>query len=436
MKVSKKSPKAPPLKKLRSIHGVNEYRLPNGLRFLFKRDRSAPVVAVCVTFHVGSRNEAAGHTGATHILEHLLFKDTENFNKKNGKAITDYLEWMGAIMNATTWLDRTNYFELLPREHLAEALRMEADRMRNSRFSAEDLASEMTVVRNEYERGRNDPYEILSEKVLETAFREHPYRIPTIGLKEDIEHSNVEKLREFYDTFYWPNNATLAVYGDVTSREAEELVVKYFGAIPASPHEIPAFNVVEPVQKKARSCEVQKAAGVSIAQIAYHTPRAGDPAYAAALGFVMVMAGGFSSRLQKAIVDKGLAADISPFVYPTFDPGIATFTATAAPNVAAGVLIARMRAQIEKAAKEGITKAELDRARNRLLSEISQEHDGVFHEIRAVSESVAAGDWTLTYRLEADLKKLTPALVNGVARRYFTRANETAGILNDTTQTP
>ena len=216
------------LKKIQTKYGVTEYRLANGLRVLYKEEKAAPVVAVCVTFHVGSRNEAAGHTGSTHILEHLLFKDSKNFNKANGKAITGHLDWLGASVNATTWLDRTNYFEFLPDTALEEALALEADRMRDSLFNDDDLASEMTVVRNEYEQGRNNPFELLDEEIMYKTFTKHPYRIPTIGTKEDIEHSTAAKLREFYDTYYWPNNATLSVMGNVPWKEVEKLVLKYF----------------------------------------------------------------------------------------------------------------------------------------------------------------------------------------------------------------
>lgn len=431
----KQVPKSPPaIRKIRTAHGVAEYMLSNGLRFLFKRDNAAPVVAVCVTFHVGSRNEAAGHTGATHILEHLLFKDSKHFNRANGKPITGYLDEMGALMNATTWLDRTNYFELLPREKLPEALAMEADRMRGSLFSAADLASEMTVVRNEYERGRNDPYEILDEAVTATAITEHPYRIPTIGLKEDIEGATVEKLREFYDTFYWPENATVAVFGDVSARETEALILKHFGPIPRPAHPMPSIEIVEPTQTAPRTLTVQKAAGVSLVELAYQAPRARDDSFAAVALFLYVLAGGYSSRMQQSIVDKGFASDIRSSAHWTHDPCLATFTATVAPSTSADNVLRKMRAEVALALKDGVTAEEVSRARARLLSESAQERDGVFREIRTVSEALAAGDWTLAYRFAGQVKRMTAARVNRAARMYFSKEKETAGILLDTTR--
>jgi len=426
----------PKIKSLRTLFGVSEYLLSNGLRVLYKPEKSLPVAAVCVTFHVGSRNEAPGHTGSTHILEHLLFKDSKKFNQRNGKAITGYLEWMGALVNATTWLDRTNYFELLPKERLEEALALEADRMRNALFNDADLASEMTVVRNEYERGRNNPYELLDEELTATAFTVHPYRIPTIGTKEDIETSTAAKLREFYDTFYWPNNATLAIFGDVSRAEMERLVVKYFGPIPRSPHPIPQMTIVEPEQKKARSCEIKKASGVSIAILAYKTPCATDPDFIPVFMLGTILAGGFSSRLQKALVDRGFASDLSHMTLPTFDPGLLTFTATAAEGTAPDKLIRIMRKEIAKVVAEGVDAAEVSRARERILSQIAEERDGIFNEIRTVSESIAAGDWMLAYAFEQKIKKTTAADINHVAKKYLVPRTETSGILLDTVETP
>ena len=420
------------IKKVRTAYGITEYALSNGLRVLYKRDTSLPIAAVCVTYHVGSRNEAAGHTGATHILEHLLFKDSENFKAADNRSITNHLEWMGALMNATTYLDRTNYFELLPKERLAEALEMEADRMRGSLFNDADLASEMTVVRNEFERSRNNPFEILEEEVLATAFTKHPYRIPTIGIKEDIESSTAAKLREFYDRFYWPNNATLSIFGDVDQDDAESLALKYFAAIPRSPHEIPAMTTVEPPQEKARTCEIEKPTGVSALQLAYKTPSARDPDFLPLYVFATILAGGFSSRLQKKIVDAGHAAELHLSLHPFYDACVASLTAVIGKKSTPMRVLQIMRREIKAALAGGVTKAELDHARERLLSEIADEHDGIFNEIRAVSESIAAGDWTLSYRFEEMLAALKRSDIDRVAQKYFTSKGETAGILIDT----
>ncbi|HEV8666736.1 MAG TPA: pitrilysin family protein [Candidatus Paceibacterota bacterium] len=418
-----------PIKKVRSAYGVDEYQLSNGLRVLYKKDSGAPVVAVCITFHVGSRNESAGVTGSTHILEHLLFKDSEKFKKENGNSITDYLEWFGALMNATTWLDRTNYFEMVPKERLAEALEMEADRLRGSLFNDADLASEMTVVRNEFERSRNNPFELLDEEVQYKMFEKHPYRIPTIGLKEDIEGSTAAKLRTFYDTFYWPNNATLSVFGDVSWKDVEKEVVKYFGPIPKAPHTIPQLKVKEPAQTKPRSVHVKKAMGVSIAELAYKVPEGRHKDFPAVYLLTAILAGGFASRLQHSLVDSGLASDVSTMCFPLYDPGFASFTAQCVPNVAPKITLNAMRKEISQVVAKGINKDELMRAKERVLSDAANERDGVFTEIRVTSEATAGGDWTLAYKFPKDVAKVTVADIQRVAKKYFNPNQETSGIL-------
>jgi len=419
------------LKKGKTVFGITEYKMSNGLRVLFKRDRSAPVVAVCVTFHVGSRNEAKGHTGATHILEHLLFKDSKHFNKENGKSITSHLDWLGAASNATTWYDRTNYFEILPKEHLEEALALEADRMRNSLFSDEDLASEMTVVRNEYERSRNNPFELLDEEMWLTAFTKHPYRIATIGLKEDIEASTAATLRNFYDKFYWPNNATLSVFGDVTWSEVSPLVMRLFAAIPSSPQPIPEMTIVEPQQTKPKKVLLKKPLGINIASLAYKAPPALSPDFPALLVLTQVLAGGYSGRLQKRLVDVGLASEVA-CIYPALrDEGLCMFVAHVGDGVTPKTALAAMREELHTLSTTAPSKDELLRARERLLAQMAYDRDGVFASIRAVSESLAAGDWRLMFKLEKAINRVTQRQVMEAAATYLTKKTETEGVLLD-----
>ena len=215
--------------------GVREFALANGMKLLLVENRVAPVATLLVLYRVGSRNEAVGHTGATHLLEHMLFKGTPTFNKERRTQVAATLQKVGADFNATTWYDRTNYFETVPSDALELAIRLEADRMRNSFIADEDRRSEMTVVRNELERGQNEPMMVLDEAVYATAFREHPYHHPTIGWRADVENVPTARLKEFYDTFYHPNNATVIVVGDFEEQRALELIQTYLGAVHASP---------------------------------------------------------------------------------------------------------------------------------------------------------------------------------------------------------
>ena len=183
-------------KKIDTVDGIEELELTaNGLRVLLVPEPAVPVATVCVVYHVGSRNEGVGHTGATHLLEHLMFKGSRRFDPRAGRSIARTLERVGASYNATTWFDRTNYYETVPPEHLELALELEADRMRHALLRDEDLVSEMTVVRNEFERGENEPFDVLIKDSFAIAFREHPYHHPTIGWRDDIENVTIDRLR-------------------------------------------------------------------------------------------------------------------------------------------------------------------------------------------------------------------------------------------------
>lgn len=417
------------LTKLRSFSGVDEYQLSNGLRILHRRDTSAPLCAVMVVYHVGSRNEALGHTGSTHILEHLLFKDTEHFKKAEGRDIFPYLETMGAELNATTGFDRTNYFELFPKEHFREVLTIEASRMRNSLFSAADLATEMTVVRNEYERSRNNPGDLLEEAVWAAAFAAHPYHHPIIGWKDDIEGSTAEKLREFYDRYYHPDNATLIVIGDISPTELAKEVPAAFGRIPQAPAPIPPMTVVELPQEGPRRVELHRPGETTLIMVGHKSPRATDQSMPVLMLFSQILAGGLSSRLERALVDTGLSVSVSPFLSMFFDPGLFTVTTQVAPKVAPEKVLAAIRSALTAIATKGVRAAELSRAKSQLLAHMAYERDGYLDEAYVLGEAVAAGDWTLAYRLGDAISAVTAKDIQVAAQELVREETETVGIL-------
>ena len=327
-KPKNKAPKG--YKFIKSEHGVEEYRLvSNGLRVLIKEVHFAPIATLNVTYHVGSRNEALGHTGATHFLEHLLFKGTKKYP---GKILTHILEGSGARVNATTWFDRTNYYETMPLEILPKAIDIEADRMRNATFTEYDKKMEMKVVRNEFERGENNPLEILDKDIWATAYRVHPYQYSTIGLREDVENVSAEKLREFYDKFYWPNNATVTVIGDVRKKEILKMIKDKFGKLPKSKRAIPEMKTKEPKQEGARKTIIKRKGETNIIGIAHKIPE-GLHHDTYAIGILSeVLTGGKSSRLHRVLVDKGLASEVSIFNYPFHDESLFITYAYLTPN--------------------------------------------------------------------------------------------------------
>ena len=258
--------------------GVSRYVMQsNGMEVLLREDHAAPVASFLLLYRVGSRNEAVGYTGSTHMLEHMMFKGTPEMNREKGNQIAVVLERVGADFNATTWYDRTNYFETVASDQLELAMSIEADRMRNALIRDDDRRSEMTVVRNELERGENDPMSVMDNYSHATAFREHPYHHPTIGWRSDVEGVPTERLKEFYDTFYWPDNATAIVVGDFRAEEALELLDRHFGKIPRAPRPIPGVYTTEPEQQGERRFVVHRTGSDGIVALNFRTPEAAHP---------------------------------------------------------------------------------------------------------------------------------------------------------------
>ena len=206
------------LEQITSVEGITEYRMENGLRVLLFPDSSQPKFTVNITYFVGSRHEGRGEKGMAHLLEHMLFKGTKKYSN-----IIKLLSARGAQFNGTTWVDRTNYYETLPSDqkgNLEFALELEAERMVNSLIQAEDLETEFTVVRNEFERGENNPIMILYQRMMSMAFDWHNYGFSTIGSRSDIERVPAKNLKAFYQTYYQPDNAMLVIRRFRTGRSA------------------------------------------------------------------------------------------------------------------------------------------------------------------------------------------------------------------------
>jgi len=294
-------------KKIKELGGIEEYLYqPNGMNVLLLQDNASPVATVQIVYRVGSKNEVLGNTGSTHLLEHLMFKGTPAFNKKNGNTITDVLQNTGAQLNATTWYDRTNYFETLPSDKIALALQIEADRMRNSLLLKEDKEAEMTVVRNEFERGENNPNSLLDKEIWASAYIAHPYHHSTIGWKSDIEKAPIEVLRNFYNTYYWPDNATLTIIGDFKKENVFELIEQYFGKITKAPNVMPQPYTEEPQQYGPRKIVLKKPGELGVVNKAYKIPGALHEDLPALNILGEIIGSGPSAILSKTFVDTGL----------------------------------------------------------------------------------------------------------------------------------
>ena len=425
---------APPAAKIdgftfvKTAGGIAEYTLDaNGLQVLVLPDHSAPVATFMVTYRVGSRNEGLGVTGATHLLEHLMFKGSPAHNRADGTSIDQLLERVGAQYNATTWLDRTNYFANLGKEHLGAYVAIEADRMRNLWLRDSDRRPEMTVVRNEFEIGENNPVRALEKEIYAAAYIGHPYHHPTIGWRSDIENVPIEKLREFYDTYYWPDNATVTLIGDIEPADALALVKKYYGAIPRSPRPIPQVYTVEPAQSGARRVTVQRAGQLGVVAIAYKTPAARDPDAAALSVLGSILTSGKNSRLYRTLTDQNLTTNVSADVGFFHDPSLSIINANLAPGVKMEAVEMTLLDEIARLKKEGVTVAEVSSAINQMLASSAYARDGAFAIASNLNEYISAGDWTLYVTIDDAIRKVTPEDVKRVANTYFVADRSTTG---------
>ncbi|GBC81308.1 putative zinc protease [bacterium HR10] len=407
--------------------GIEEYRMSNGMKVLLSEQRAAPVVAFMVLYHVGSRNEAVGYTGATHLLEHMLFKGTPTFNARRGTAIATVLHRIGAAFNATTWFDRTNYYEAVPREHLELVMQLEADRMRNALILDEDREQERIVVRNELERGENDPLNVLEIHTWATAFREHPYHHPTIGWRSDVENVPTERLREFYHTFYWPNNATAIVVGDFDREQVFRWLDQYFGAIPSSPHPIPEVYTVEPPQEGERRFIIRRAGEVGALMLGYHTPEARHPDIYPLAVLARLLAGGVTTRLYQRLVDGELAISVRAWASHLRDPGLFEITALLRPGVEHARVERAIREEIARLQDEGVSEAELERAKNKIEADTFYARDGALHFAFALGEAEASADWRWFVEYVPNVRRVSVEDVQRVARTYLHEDNLTVG---------
>jgi zinc protease len=413
---------------VQTLGGIDQYRLAsNGLEILLVPDHSAPVVTFQVTYRVGSRNEVTGTTGATHILEHMMFKGSEGYNDARGNSVKQYLERVGGEYNANTSVDRTTYFATVGAKDLEGYIAIEADRMRRLLLREADRQAEMTVVRNEYERGKNDPDNVLLEDVTAAAYVALPYHHPVIGWLSDIEHVPIEKLRAFYDTFYWPDNATVTVVGDFDTAVVLRWIQRYYGVYPHSPAPIPDIYTEEPAQIGERRLTVKRPGELGSVVIAHKVPNGRDADQPALDVLDAILSSGKSARLYRALVDAGLALSASAGTDLHRDLSLHTLYAQLAEGATQAEVEKALWAEIEKIQAQGVTPAEVLRVQQQYVAADAYRRDGTAGAAAEINEWIAIGDWTLYVRFPELVAAVTAADVQRVARRYFAPEEATVG---------
>ncbi|MDQ3703570.1 MAG: insulinase family protein [Chloroflexota bacterium] len=402
---------------------AQEHHLENGLTLLTREVHVAPIASFWVWYRVGSRNEVPGVTGVSHWAEHMLFKGTARFPKgETDKQVALH----GGTRNGFTWLDYTAYYETLPSEHVRLAVGIEADRMGNSRFDPDEVASERGVIISEREGSENHPGFYLGEDVTATAFKAHPYGQPVVGYKTDLQVITREDLWTHYQRFYSPNNAVAVAVGDFDTAELVELVQYEFGGIARRPTP-PEMRIVEPAQEGERRVVVRRPGPVPQMTVAYHVPGAMHPDTLPLWLLGSVLSAGRSSRLYKALVVGGLASNAGAGSAMTRDPYLFRISATARPDVAPERLEQAAMAEVQHLIDDGVSEAELAKVRRQLRSGHVFSTEGVSSQARYLGQYELAGSWRRFETYLDELEKVSVDDVTRVAATYLTENNRTVG---------
>jgi zinc protease len=414
---------------------IEKDTLDNGLQVLLKESRHAPVTTFWVWYRVGSRNELPGITGISHWAEHMLFKGSEAFPKGE---IDTQIARNGGVMNGLTWLDFTTFFETLPADRMDLGLRIEADRMANALFDPDEVALERTVIISERQGAENQPTFLLSEEVVGTAFRVHPYHHETIGDMCDLETITHADLWRHYQTYYGPNNAIAVAVGDFDAPQMLTRIEKLFGPIPAR-SDPPPVHRPEPPQRGERRVNLEGPGFTAYLQVAYRAPAASDSDFfpLAILSTVLTGASGMnlfagpppnrSSRLYKALVETGLAAGISGSLSPLLDPYLYNIMATVRAGQTLDSVEEALDAEMERILHEPISEEELDTAIKQSKAQFAYSSESVTNQGFWLGYSSVVADVAWFESFPDSLAAVTVDDVSRVANTYLPPRNRTVG---------
>jgi zinc protease len=403
-----------------SIEGVSEYRLPNGLRVLLVPDVSKPTVTVNLTVFVGSRNENYGEKGMAHLFEHMLFKRTKKL-----ASIKDELTKLGGMANGTTSDDRTNYFESFSADdaHLERAIELESERLRNAIISRDELATEMTVVRNEFESGENNPLRVSLQRLLAGAFMWHNYGDSTIGPRSDIERVPNEKLLNWYETYYQPDNAMLVVAGKFDQAKLFKAIATYFGKLPKPARKLPTTYTVEPTQDGENQVTIRRVGGVPYVLAAWHVPAGTDPDAAAVDVSSTILGSAPAGRLYKALVESKKAARVACDTSQSREPGVLYCWAQLGAKDPSQPVKEALTVAVEQL--KAPSADELARAKTAQLKTYDQVLNSSEEVGLVLSEFAAMGDWRMLFLHRDRIAAVTADDVTRVAAKYFKASNRT-----------
>jgi zinc protease len=426
---------------------ARETRLDNGLTVLIREEHTAPLASVWCWYRVGSKDERPGLTGVSHWVEHMNFKGTTNIPRDQVKGI---IEQFGGTWNGYTWIDQTTYFETATRDALDRMLFIESERMANCLYAPEDCESERTVIISELQGGENDPDQLLDQEVTATAFKAHTYGHPTIGWLSDLQTMTRDDLYGYYRRYYRPNNATLVIVGDLEADEALRRVEQRFGSIPPGP-DLARFRTVEPEQTGERRLTIRREGTTAYWKASFHAPAAGDAAFFPLLVLDAVLTGAKglnlwssfrvpppqrSTRVYRALVERGLASAVSGALMPTEQPFLYTISATATEGTSLGSLESVVLEELERVIRDGITEAELTKARAQLRARLVFESDSVTNIAHQLGYFATIGAPQMFGAAPAAIAGVSLEDVALAARRVLAPSNRTVGWFEPLPVTP
>jgi zinc protease len=415
--------------------------LDNGLTVLIREEHTAPLASVWCWYKVGSKDEPPGFTGISHWVEHMNFKGTENIPRDRVKGI---IEQFGGSWNGYTWIDQTTYLETATRDALDRMLFIESERMARCLYHPDDCESERTVIISELQGGENDPDQLLDQEVTAAAFKAHTYRHPTIGWLTDLQTMTREDLYGYYRRYYIPNNATLVIVGDVDAEDALRMAEKHFGGIPAGP--TPArIRTGEPEQNGERRVTLRKEGTTAYFKAAFHAPPTSDPLFVPALLLDAVLTGAKgvnlwssfrvpppqrSARLYRALVERGIASSIAGAMLPTEHPFLYTVSATATDGTSLASVEAVLLEELDRVCRDGITPAELERAKVQLRARLVFDDDSVTNIAHQLGYFATIATVDVVDTLPERIATATLEQVAASARLMLVSSNRTVGWFN------
>ena len=412
--------------------------LDNGLKVIVQEEHTAPLASVWCWYKVGSKDERPGLTGVSHWVEHMNFKGTTNIPRNQVKGI---IEQFGGSWNGYTWIDQTTYLETATRDALDRMLFIESERMASCLYHPDDCESERSVIISELQGGENDPDQFLDQEVVATAFKAHPYRHPTIGWLSDLQTMTRDDLYGYYRRYYIPNNATLVIVGDVDADDVVRRVEDHFGRIPSGA-EPPRMRTVEPDQTGERRITIRKEGTTAYLKAAYHAPAIADARFFPLLVLDAALTGAYGlnlwssfrtpppqrrARLYRALVERGMASAVTGSLLPTEQPFLYTISLTATAGTPLAVLEASLFEEIDRVRSEGITDAELKKAKAQLNARLVFDNDSITNIAHQLGYFETIASAAIFQEMRPGIAAVTLEAVADAARTVLGVSNRTVG---------